>query len=88
MRSGLRGAILPGAASARRDDIGPGVALFHRKQVLAEELHDLPVDVRQHGAVEAGWVVEQVADEAGQSGRQGRKQRAMPAVGNIRYPHA
>src|SRR6202035_1300700 len=74
----IRRAIPPGAAVAPRGDSGPCVALLHRKEVLAEELHDLPVDVRKHRAIEAGRVVEQVADEAGQPGRQGREHRAMP----------
>src|SRR5262249_32591424 len=69
--------------SAIADLLTSVVILGH--EVLAEERHDLSVDGRQHGSIEARRVVQRVAHESGEPRRQRGQQRAVAPMGNVRH---
>ena len=59
------------------------------RSIVGEEVHaevrrNLAIDVRQYVAIKPRRVVQKVADEAGQPRRQGRQQRTVAPVGDIR----
>ena len=59
------------------------------RSIVGEEVHaevrrNLAIDVRQYVAIKPRRIVQKVADEAGQPRRQGRQQRTVAPVGDIR----